>query len=176
MLFNILKNKYTNLEMDSGTVSKLRVIHYVISLTEDSNIKPFLYNLTENVNFDHLCYSNITNLILTELFDKNIYITSIIVDNLKCQTKGLELMKSVSENPLIKAIYIVHCFCHLTSLVFVNTLNNNSHLAQLVNSIKEIVTILRKSSSKSFIGKTCPTIVQTRWLYLHEILIFIHKC
>ena len=99
-----------------------------------------------------------TSSILDQLFDHKIYITSIIVDNLKCQTKGLETMKDTSENPLIKSIYIIHCFCHMTSLVYVNTMNQNSHLAQLVNSIKQIVSLLRKSEVKAFIGKQCPTI------------------
>lgn len=35
------------------------------------------------------------------------------------------------------------------------------------------MTILRKNSAKTFIGKKCPSIVETRWLYLHDILIFI---
>ena len=169
-LFN---EKFTCLEMDSGTVHKLKAINYVISIPEDETLKPFLYNLTPNNNFDSYLYSITTDSILKELFEKKIYICGILVDNLKCQTKGLEIMKKVSDNPLFHSIYIVHCFCHLTSLVFVNTLNHNSHLSILVNSVKNIVTILRKNSAKTFIGKKCPSIVETRWLYLHDILIFI---
>ena len=86
--------------------------------------------------------------VLKELFDKNVYVTAIIVDNLKTQSKGLEFMKETAENPLIKNIYIVHCFCHLTSLVFVNALEHNTHLYKLVNSIKQLVNILRGEYSK----------------------------
>lgn len=168
----IYNSKFVSLEMDSGTVKKLKNIHYVISVPGESFNKPFLYALIENENFDYLRYSIATVSVLKELFDKNIYVSAIIVDNLKSQTNGLEFMKETSENPLIKNIYIVHCFCHLISLVFVNVLEHNSHLGKLVNSIKALVSILRKSSSKTFIGKLCPTIVETRWLYLYEILTF----
>lgn len=31
----LLKNKYVNLEIDSGTVKKLNVIHYIVSVVDD---------------------------------------------------------------------------------------------------------------------------------------------
>ena len=168
----IYNSKFVSLEIDSGTVKKLKNIHYVITVPGETSTKTFLYTLIEKVNFDYLCYSSATVSVVKELFDKNVYVTAIIVDNLKNQSKGLEFMKETAENPLIKNIYIVHCFYHLTSLVFVNVLEHNTHLNKLVNSIKQLVNILRKSSSKTFIGKLCPTIVETRWLYLYEILTF----
>ena len=169
------KERYVSLQMDSGTVSKLKVVHYIISIPESKTTKPFLYDLIENKNFDSLKYSIATNSVLAELFDNNIYVSAIIVDNLRCQTKGLEIIKTASENPLVKSVFIVHCFCHMTSLVFVNVLNHNMHLNNLVNSIKSIVTILRKNTSTAFIGKKCPSIVETRWLYIYDILIFIQR-
>lgn len=78
----MLNDKYINLEIDSGTFSHLNAVHFVISITEDNTIKPFLFKLVENTNFDHLNYFQSTSEVLNELLDKNIHICSIIVDNL----------------------------------------------------------------------------------------------
>lgn len=43
----------------------------------------------------------------------------------------------------------------------------------MVSNIKNIVTVLRKNESIQFIGKVCPTLVETRWIYLYDILEFI---
>ena len=49
----MFNDKYINLEIDSGTVSNLNAVHFVISITEDNTIKPFLFKLVENTNYDH---------------------------------------------------------------------------------------------------------------------------
>ena len=51
----------------------------------------------------YLNYSNATVSVLKKFNEKNIYVNTIIVDNLKCQIKGLEFMIETVENLLIKA-------------------------------------------------------------------------
>ncbi len=168
-----MKEKYINLEIDSGTVRNLNVVHFVISATEDDSIKPFLFKLERNTNFDHVDYYNYTNKVIQTLLDKNIFICSIIVDNLRSQTKGIELLKNTTDDPRIRSITIVHCFCHLISLAFSNTIKLCPHLDILITNIKAIVTILRKNTSVQFIGKKCPCIVENRWIYIYDVLKFI---
>lgn len=170
---SLFKEKYINLEIDSGTVSKLNVVHFVISVTEDDTIKPYLYRLVRNTNFDYTDYYIYTEEIVNQLLDYNMNVSSIIIDNLRAQTKGIEYFRQISEDPRVKGIQIVHCFCHLMSLTFTTTLKLNAHLQKLVNDVKNIITILRKADSVVFIGKKCPLIVETRWIYIYDVLEFI---
>ncbi|KAK8891216.1 hypothetical protein M9Y10_028423 [Tritrichomonas musculus] len=89
------QNKYVNFEIDSGTVSKLNIIHCIISLTEEREIHQFLYKLVQNNHFDHLDYFEWTSEFVSRILDKNIIICSIIIDNLRAQTKGIELLKQL---------------------------------------------------------------------------------
>lgn len=66
---SLFNEKYINLEIDSGTVSKLNVVHFVISVTEDDTIKPYLYRLVRNSNFDHTDYYIYTEEIVNQLLD-----------------------------------------------------------------------------------------------------------
>ena len=59
------------------------------------------------------------------------------------------------------------------NMVFTTSLIRNSHLQKLINEIKNIVSLLRKTDSTQFIGKTCPSIVETRWLYVYNVQEFI---
>lgn len=118
-------------------------------------------------------YYTFTNEIVTSILDQDIYISSIIVDNLRAQTKGIDFLIKSSTDKRITPIIIVHCFCHLISLVFTNTIKACPHLQELISDIKTIINILRKNSSVQFIGKKCPCIVETRWIYLYDVLNFI---
>ena len=153
-----VKYRFVNLEIDSGTVSKLCAIHFVVSIPEQDQIRPFLYHLSNNSFSNSLSYSFAISSVVNDLLNENINICAIIADNLRAQTKGLEIMKQLSNNPLIKSIYIIHCFCHLVSLVFSNVTSNNEHLSLLIDKLKKIVNILRMKSSAIFIGKKCPKI------------------
>lgn len=89
-LLLFFKEKFISLEMDSGTVNKLTAIHFVLTIPDSVVVKPFLYDLVKNINFDSLRYSNDAHRILNELLDQKIYICAIIVDNLRSQTNFFE--------------------------------------------------------------------------------------
>ena len=72
----------------------LYVGDYVIFVTEDETIK-----LIPNINFDQTNYFDSTNEVLQLFLCQNIHICSIIIDNLRCQSKGIELLKTTSVNP-----------------------------------------------------------------------------
>lgn len=88
-----LNDKYVNLEVDSGTVKKLNVIHFIVSVVEDQYMKPYLLKLQKNNHSDFSDYSEYTLNCLNLLLDNNIHICSIIIDNLRAQTKGIEYLK-----------------------------------------------------------------------------------
>ena len=68
----LLKNKYVNLEIDSGTVKKLNVIHYIVSVVDDPYIKPYLLKLQKNNHSDFTDYCAYTRECVNLLLDNNI--------------------------------------------------------------------------------------------------------
>lgn len=86
-------------------------------------IKPYLLKLQKNNHSDFTDYCAYTHKCVNLLLDNSIHVYSIIIDNLRTQTKGIEFLLSTSNDPRIKSIQIIHCFCHLINLVFINTHN-----------------------------------------------------
>ncbi|OHS96753.1 hypothetical protein TRFO_37035 [Tritrichomonas foetus] len=161
-----------NIKIDAGTVNRLKCNHFILSLVEDDQ-PPFPFKLIKNANFDSQLYYYNANLVLKEVLNENVKICSIFVDNLRCQTKGLEIIKTLSHSLFIKSIYIVHCFCYMMSLVFSNLLKKSMHLSNSIKTVKEIIVVLQQTDAKSFISKKCPSIVETRYLCIYYILLLI---
>ena len=51
--------------------------------------------------------------------------------------------------------------------------NNDKAFKELVNCYHEIGLLLRKCDSITALGKICPATVNTRWVYIFDVLKFI---
>ena len=132
-------------------------------------LKMFFDSFDDEV-FDSEFYQRAFFNIWQKLKEFNIRICSITTDSLTAQIRGWEIFKETINDPFIKIIFRVPCYAHLINLVFKDAIRYSTWLANTVNSILTIVKIIRKPKAVDIIGHKCPTVSQTRWLYIVDIL------
>jgi hypothetical protein len=95
---------------------------------------------------------------------------AFLIDNLKAQSTGPDLF--LSDNPEHSVILHVCCFAHLLNLG-VDTRTDGRTLSRIIDMVGDLQLFLRKCDAISFIGKKCPALASTRWLYLVDIVEFL---
>lgn len=138
----------------------------------DSVLKIFFDSFDDDT-FDAAFYQRSFFDVWQKLQEFNIHICSITTDNLPAQVRGWEIFQETIDDPFIKAVFRIPCYAHLINLVFKDAVRLSSWLAQTINSVLTIVKIIRKPEAVNIIGRKCPTISQTRWLYIVDILLFL---
>lgn len=161
---------YANLLADTGTTNRLSVQQFVLSNPNFPSMRYPFANY-ENINFDGQQYATVFQEAIEDALKCGIKIVSVIADSLPSQTNGIiELLKS-HENQNIKAIVHVPCISHLTNRVFADLLASEI-FSDMSKYIDELMHLCRSPEGLNFIGKSCPTVSETRWFYLVDILIF----
>lgn len=164
--------KFCALLCDAGAVLKTHCLHFVVTLMGKPVLKIFFDSFDDDV-FDTSFYQKSFYKIWEKLQELRIHICSITTDNLPAQVRGWKIFQETIDDLFIKAVLRIPCYAHLINLVFKDAARCSSWLAQTVNSVLAIVKIIRKPEAVNKIRRKCPTISQTRWLYIVDILLFL---
>ena len=165
------KKRCANLLVDAGTVLGYKCVHAMLAHPGIDDALPF--EVYENHNFTQLDYMSFYNDVIKKTQNNNVQVSSVIVDQLPAQIKGLNLFIESSNSTAIKSIIIVPCICHLTSLMLSTSIHTNARINEIVKEIEQFTVTIRKPSVVKYLGSKCPKIIPTRWLYIVENLNYI---
>jgi hypothetical protein len=101
---------------------------------------------------------------------RKIIISVVVINNFRVQTSGFALFQA--DNPEYAAIIHVHCFAHMLNLV-VSSSRNLDAFSYLVGRLFPLQMILQKHTARIFLGKMCPSLIPTQWLYMVDVLDFL---
>ena len=99
----------------------------------------------------------------------------MITDGLPAQRYALMELVNESDDCNVQAIIPVYCLAHLTQLAFLDTLRRCKVMENLVAQVSELVLILRRPIVCAELGEKCPSICQTRWLYIVDVLLWLFQ-
>jgi hypothetical protein len=60
----------------------------------------------------------------------------------------------------------------MTNLVFIHAIKHEA-FAEVMTRIPELIHMLNRSNSIMILGRGCPKLIQTRWVYLEDVPGFI---
>lgn len=172
--FDFQKNiKYVNLLMDTGTINKFKVLHFII-MNPNFSEEIWPYDNYENKDFDGDDYAEIIDEIMTKLIQSGIEPVSIIADQQSSQVKGICKIIKKGKSNLYKSLIHVPCISHMANLVYEEILALKEFHPYL-QEIDELINFCRLNEIATQIGKMCPTLVKSRWVYLSEVLEFFEE-
>jgi hypothetical protein len=172
--------RFVNLSVDSGTVHSLTAIHCLVS-NPFSLQRPIVFDLCPNFNFTKSDYASLFQEVIHKLtvggesarFAHSpvgrIVISAVVIDNLRAQAAGFAMFQAM--NPQHAAIVHLHCFAHMLNLV-ISSPRDADCFSHLVSRLFPFHVILRKRAARTFLGKICPSLIPSRWLYMVDILDF----
>jgi hypothetical protein len=157
---------FVNLLCDAGTVQSLHTL-YALATNPFSNAPPLIVDLVEPDGFCGEDYSLFFRQTLTSLLGKDLVICGVIVDHLAAQSLGLHQVIDTADNPTVRAIFHVPCFCHSINLVFANTVTVCPFLNSTMDLVSRWEAVFRTHFARRVMGcrPRCPSIPKTRWLY-----------
>jgi hypothetical protein len=157
---------FVNLLCDAGTVQSLHTL-YALATNPFSNAPPLIVDLVEPEGFCAEDYSLFFRRTLTSLQGKDLVICGVIVDHLAAQSLGLRQVIDSADNPTVRAIFHVPCFCHSINLVFANTVHACPFLKSTMDIVSRWEAVFRTHFARRVMGcrPRCPSIPKTRWLY-----------
>ena len=118
-----------NLVVDAGTVLGVAVIHSLLTNPYCREF-PVVLDVTENKHFDKFMYRDLFERLCMMCHEQGLVVCSIITDGLPAQVSGLEML--IREKDSCSSIYQVHCFAHVTNLVFLDCLKQSPFLKLVV--------------------------------------------
>jgi hypothetical protein len=157
--------KYVNLLTDSGTVHRFNTLHAVLANPNfPEAVIPF--DVQENLDFDAIHYEEFFKEQIATIRDAGIELVAIICDNCPAQVDGVGDSLFFFDD---LGITHIPCFNRMVNLVFTHALK---HLcaAPLVEEINECIQDLQTTPGREIMGRRCPTLVKTRWVYLVDVL------
>jgi hypothetical protein len=161
--------RFVNVICDAGTVLTMKVVH--CAFTNPSRLPEILpLDPYENTNWTANHYASFFHDIVTN-FGEQLEICGIICDNLPAQVAGLRQFLAMDNGRWAGVIH-VPCLNHMINLVFSRILSITL-IADVMATLPGITQALRSPAAQEIIGKRCPSIVRTRWVYLVDILGFI---
>ena len=92
---------------------------------------------------------------------------------LPAQVSGIQML--LNEDESVNTVHHIHCFAHLTNLVFADSLNQSGYLRSIVHDISELVKLLRTTIVSEELAEKCPSLCPTRWLYLYDVIMWIYE-
>jgi hypothetical protein len=159
---------YVNLLTDAGTVHNFNALHAIlINPHYSEDLIPF--DTYENLNYTSNDYEEFYKAIITEIREHELEIVAIICDNCPAQVNGL--WQSLAFFPEL-AICHIPCLNHMANLVFSHVLQHDA-VAQRIVQLDQIIHDLRSPEGTAIVGRKCPKIVRTRWIYAVEVLYFV---
>jgi hypothetical protein len=112
---------------------------------------------------------------LMSIVENNYVICGVIIDNLAAQSLGLRQVLAVADDPTIRAISHVPCFCHAMNLVFANSVRDCGYLQSIMDILSRWEAVFRTRFARRVMKcrPRCPSIPKTRWLYATDPLRWI---
>jgi hypothetical protein len=166
--------RFVCLICDAGTVVNSKVVH--AAFTNPANIDdivtlpPF-----ENLDWDATASFNFFRQTVTTYAGDDatvsLEICGVVCDNLPAQVVGLQHFLA-SDDGHWAGIMHVPCLNHMANLVFSHVIKETV-FHQVAQALPDIVRSMNSRPVVEIIGKQCPKIIRTRWVYLVDILGFI---
>jgi hypothetical protein len=159
---------------DAGTVNRIKLVHAALSnpsrLTRVHPLEP--YN-NDNWTSDRYAafFRDIVTTISRDEVSPRIEICGIICDNLPAQVAGLREFLS-SEQGQARGIMHVPCLNHMINLVLTHVIKD-AVFSDRIKNLPQVIRVLNKPESIEMVGRRCPKIIQTRWVYVVDVLGFI---
>ena len=155
--------QYINLKIDAGSVLNAHVTHALID-SPWSDAAPLILHVSENSQWDVSNYEEflVAHLQHLESFEPKLIVCSIVHDNLAAQANAVSTV--VSHWDTIPKIIDVPCLNHMVNLVFTQSVKDCHALDSLVGEV------IKWQSLCSTIGLRTPSVPQTRWLYIVEVI------
>ena len=166
------EHRYVNIAVDAGTVLGVAVIHSLLTNPYSEKF-PIVLDIVENEHFDKYLYRGLFERVCSTCHEQGLVVCSIITDGLPAQVSGLQML--LNEDESVNTVYHIHCFAHLTNLVFGDSLNQSGYLRSILRDISKVVNLLRKPIVSEELAERCPSICPTRWLYLYDVLMWMYK-
>jgi hypothetical protein len=156
--------RFANFVVDAGTVHSLKTI--VCLLTNPHYpIQPVLFALREDPNFTADDYAVLFVELFSSIEQYPIVMCSVVIDNLRAQSSGLDRVVGQS------IILHIKCFAHMINLVLVNTMTN-AYFAEIMDEMKQTQRLFRLQPAIDAIGRKCPKFVRTRWFFMMDTLAY----
>jgi hypothetical protein len=159
---------FVSLLADSGTVLGFNSVHaMIVNPNYPRTILPL--DTFENHRFTADDYEAFFRNAIKELQHYHIELVAIVCDNCPAQLNGVA--QALAFCPELSIVH-VPCFNHMINLVFTHILTYPpvSHRIEILN---EIVSCLLTDTGRQVLGKKCPMLIKTRWVYAVDVLRFI---
>ena len=155
--------QYVNLKIDAGSVLNAHVTHALVD-SPWSHAAPLILHVSENSKWDVANYEEflVAHLQRLEGFEPKLIVCSIVHDNLAAQANAVSNV--ISHWDTVPKIIDVPCLNHMVNLVFTQSVNDCHALDSLVRAV------IKWQSLCSAIGLRTPSVPQTRWLYIVEVI------
>jgi hypothetical protein len=159
---------YANLVTDAGTVLGFNAFH---ALLINPNYPDVVIPLDtyENLNFNSENYELAFRELIRQWGRYHVEPVSIICDNCPAQVNGVAQALAFYEE-----LTILHnpCLNHIVNLVFTHAMQNPLVEAR-INLVGDVIRDARSPVGLEILQRTCPTPVQTRWVYAVDVLRFL---
>ena len=160
-----------NIAADAGTILGFKCVHSILIHPGLDDVLPL--DVYENHGFTSDDYEKFFKDIFDQVLSSRLIIAGVITDQLPAQTRGLHNIIEKSTNRLISSIIIIPCFCHLMNLVLSTAIKQSQSMQNLITEIQFITIQLRNTKVSRWLGRLCPRLINTRWIYVYDSLKFI---
>jgi hypothetical protein len=174
----LAERPFCALTMDGGQIqsTKLFITNIIVSNVSDLGSTHSI-EAVDAMNCETL--STIVVRILDDLDNRKIHISSVTCDGATYQIKALNFEDPLSiqaQNPdkeyLFKLLYIP-CLCHRLNNAYQCLFRTCAPFREMIKSLRTLAVLCRKPEHRRALGRSCPTFIQTRWLYDKRLLDFI---
>jgi hypothetical protein len=166
--------RFVNLVCDAGTVQNLHTVYALVTnpYCRDSPFIAAMIDSTQLTGDDYAAFFENT---LIALFADELVVCGVVVDNLAAQSLGLRRALELSENPAVRTVSHIPCFCHAINLVFTNSIRDCPALQRVMATLSGWEAVFRTSFARRVMPgtKRCPSVPKTRWLYATDSLRWI---
>jgi hypothetical protein len=159
---------YVNLIADSGTVLRFNAVHAMaVNPNFPANVLPL--DTFENRNFTGDDYEAFFRNAIAELTTRGVEVVAVVCDNCPAQLNGVA--QALLFFPDLGILHIP-CFNHMVNLVFTHILELST-VADRIEILRAIIAEMLTDDGKTLLGRKCPNLVPTRWVYVVDVLRFI---
>ena len=143
-----------------------------------SEFNPFTVEILPIVDVTARGYVSVIREGLEKIYERNIMIASCICDGNLAQKKAFSYswkhsLRFGTDKRWLKEIIFIPCLCHKINNVYKKVVKSNHEVLSIIQQIREAATICKEN--KNSIGLTCPSFVNTRWIYDFEIANFLRQ-
>ena len=177
----LVKFRYVNLMIDAATVMGRHFVHITLS-NPYSRLAPLPLNTILKAGPRDWCIDDYAAALREELTRVNsiggLVVVSICHDRLKAQASAVSIVTDEAltfEKPEQQIIVDIPCFNHLLNSVFGHVLNQEPLFAKAVQEVNRFAEHMRSRQAVDSLRKRCPLPPKTRWLYVVDTILFLHR-